>query len=700
MLAAMNSLCTLAMALAAAPALSWDLDDPQVVLAPAPPWVQPVEVPLGLPAPAGMARESGQYLLVDDQVRVSERHAERYAHTAYRIVTREGLDSLSRLEVEFDPAWAQVVVHELRVFRDGRWHDRLEGAHATVIREEASLWQHIFDGTRKLVVVMPDVRVGDVVDVSWSVDGLDPVFDGHYSESWPMAWGVTAALRSLRVSWSPQHPLYIKSSGAGEPTVSAGLDGWQQAAWRLRAVPPVVEEYDLPQGYDPYPWVQVSDFAGWAPVVGWALGVYAAGDDPDPAVLELSEQLWAESGDPQSYLQACLRWVQDEVRYFGIELGASSHVPQPPVAVLQRRYGDCKDKSLLLVSLLRARGISAQLALVSRRAEGELADLLPSPTVFDHVIAVARLDGRDHWLDPTESDQGGPVAESWIPSFRKALVVAPGSRELTTVPLPALPQGRAVMEHSYDLLQDVERPRIKVEARYEGRRAEEMRRLLADISLPRLQENYVDHYAQMGFRVTPGGPLAISDERDLNLLRVRESWILESGWELVGVDQEQLVLPPASIFDWLPVSMGARLHPLALPMGLDELEQVTVLVDPEWELDPVEADVLSPWFHLEVSSESQPGSLVLSYHLQVLRDRVAPAELDAYHAALEQVYEAQGYSLLRDTGGSMVPWDIVEKVVVFLVVLFAVLIAVPVSLFAAAVLVWLGLPRRAPLARV
>ena len=688
---------TLALAAALSlPALAWDLDDPQVSVTPAPAWVEPSEPELTTPAPQGMAREAAQYLLVDDQVRVGAQQVERYAHTSYRIVTREGLDTLSRMEVVFDPAWSAVELHQLRVWRDGAWHDRLDGAHATVIREEAGLWQHIFDGTRKLVVVMSDVRVGDVVDMAWSVDGLDPVFSGHYGEAWPMAWGVPAERRSLRVLWPSERGLRVQSHGVQPPQLQTLDEGWQEARWDLRHQLAVPDPYDVPPGFEAYPWAEATDFDSWASVVDWALEVYAAPSPAAPPVQALADGLWARTGAAEPFVVAAVRWVQDEVRYFGMEQGDASHVPHHPAVVLERRYGDCKDKTLLLVSLLRARGIQAWPALVSRDQRGSIAGSLPTPLAFDHVIAVAEIDGREVWIDPTERDQGGAIADLWIPAFGKALPVRSGTTELVDVPLPPLPHGRATIRHRYDLASEPDEAGLTVQTQFEGQRAEEMRRVLADISLGRLQDDYLDHYAAMGVPVTPEASIAIRDDRELNVVALTERYRMPSAWQPVGEGQEELWLPPASIFDWLPVvSSPTRPYPLALPQGLDEHEQITVLADPEWELEELDGEVLNRWFEFTVASTPQDDGMIVDYHLRVLSDQVQVRELDAYQAAVQEVHDARGYALLRGDVGWSIPWDIIEKVLAFLVAVFAVMVAVPVSVFAATVLVWLGMPRRA-----
>ncbi|MFN9448206.1 MAG: hypothetical protein ACK58U_00895 [Rubrivivax sp.] len=72
---------------------------------------------------------------------------------------------------------------------------------------------------------------------------------------------------------------------------------------------------------------------------------------------------------------------------------------------MARRWGDCKDKSLLLVRLLQEVGIEAHPVLVSLQSRSTARQLLPSPAAFEHVVVRVTMDGRDHWLDPTRTVQ-------------------------------------------------------------------------------------------------------------------------------------------------------------------------------------------------------------------------------------------------------------------------------------------------------
>ena len=133
--------------------------------------------------------------------------------------------------------------------------------------------------------------------------------------------------------------------------------------------------------------------------------------------------------------------MQAEIRYFSVSLGESSHRPAAPSLVLRRRYGDCKDKSLLLIALLRALGIESHPVLLAVGQPRGLDMALPSPQLFNHVIVQVRLGGQVHYLDPTRLGQHGPLGRmGQVHAHAQALPIAPGVRRLVTIAEPDAPE--------------------------------------------------------------------------------------------------------------------------------------------------------------------------------------------------------------------------------------------------------------------
>ena len=153
---------------------------------------------------------------------------------------------------------------------------------------------------------------------------------------------------------------------------------------------------DVPEWFEPYPAVEMTEFAGWNEVARWAAPLFVS----DPAAVQSIAARWRGLPEEERAARA-LAFVREEVRYFGMEVGVHAHKPHAPSLVLRRRFGDCKDKALLLVSLLQALGIEARPVLANTRLRRGLDDRLPSPYVFDHAIVRATVGGKERWFDAT-----------------------------------------------------------------------------------------------------------------------------------------------------------------------------------------------------------------------------------------------------------------------------------------------------------
>src|SRR5438270_4573548 len=203
--------------------------------------------------------------------------------------------------------------------------------------------------------------------------------------------------------------------------------------WERHDVPALDVEDDTPDWFDPYDHVQVSEFASWSDVAKWADTLFQLDDESRDDVRDLAERSRGENKTRDEQIVAAIRFVQDDVRYLGIEMGRNSHQPHQPSVTLSKRFGDCKDKAFLLASLMRELGVESYPALVhTERKHGLDADL-PSPMLFNHVIAEVLVGGKSYWIDGTIADQGGTLATLAAASEERALVIRPDTQSLARI---------------------------------------------------------------------------------------------------------------------------------------------------------------------------------------------------------------------------------------------------------------------------
>jgi len=625
-------------------------DHPALEVAPEPPWVEVLPV---APEPAQVAppvaSAAFEYLLVDFQARLAGPDTAEHERLVYRVVTRAGVESASQRDVSFDPAFQHLVLHHLRLYRDGRWSDRLDDALITLAQREADFSRRLYDGSLSLLLVMQDVRVGDVIDFSYTVEGFNRVFGDKTYGAVAMGWSVPVARRHCRVLSPVDRPVFFRGyAGAPdtpEPRVSGGVREW---LWDLRDLEQVDTEEQVPHDYEEYPWLQYTRYSSWSEVVEWALALYRVPAAVPPALRRQAQEIARDAVEPADRALTAARWVQDDLRYFGVMLGPNSHAPHPPRQTLERLFGDCKDKTVLLIALLRELGIEAWPAFVDTGAGALLAHHLPSPGALDHVIVLAEVDGREVWIDPTVSLQGGPVDRLYVPDYRWALVVRPGERALTEIGPSQSDPGSVEVHYDYRFADGGDACEVTITSAYLGAEADDLRYSLADTTLEELQDQYVSFYSSSSAAVVTTSELEVADDRDGNRLTTVESYRLE-GWWLDDGDEEVFELLPllqSSILSTVDVA-EERIAPLAVPRRLRRNESVVISTPKGWALEGVETRLEEPWFDFEASSDGGGSTLRLDYRFATGMTDVAPAELAAYNQAVEELQDAASYVITR-----------------------------------------------------
>jgi TPR repeat protein len=402
---------------------------------PLPAWAEPL-----LSIPPSTSGDALVQRLSETQVWTGSGPTAILYNRAIQINHRAGLGEIGQFALSFLPSHQSLSLHRVAILRGDAVLDRTATVDARLLERESELDNGTYGGETTVQLLLDDVRVGDTLWVTYTITGDNPVFGTHWGNmfQWDSNWPVMQ--RSLTISHPAGKPLFWRQLGdvpapALKPVIERA-GAIERLRFAGRDIAPVQLENKMPTGFIPVRIVQFSDFASWQDVAQWAGALFPA-RAPSPEVAALAAQ-FRTAGGPAAQAGAALRWIQDEVRYFSVSIGENSHRPQLPETVLARRYGDCKDKTYLLVSVLQALGIQAEPVLLNARAPGYPAKLQPTQNAFDHAIVRLHIDGKTYVVDPTETGQRGAL-DQLAPAYPGAavLVVAGATRALTVLPDPA-----------------------------------------------------------------------------------------------------------------------------------------------------------------------------------------------------------------------------------------------------------------------
>jgi transglutaminase-like putative cysteine protease len=127
----------------------------------------------------------------------------------------------------------------------------------------------------------------------------------------------------------------------------------------------------------------------WRALGAWTTKLEAGRPDPSPEITAETQQLIAGAPDFYTKLTRITEYIQKNIRYFIVVRGIGGMQAHPAAEIFHNRYGDCKDKTTLLISMLQVAGIHAYYVPVDDR-RGVVDPQSPS-TVGDHMITAIEV---------------------------------------------------------------------------------------------------------------------------------------------------------------------------------------------------------------------------------------------------------------------------------------------------------------------
>ena len=301
-------------------------------------------------------------------------------HSATVLLDKASVESLQESYIGFSPESSVsnlLVARRLRngeppvagqhqgeyvVFRDLQPGDAVEFRHRNWTYTGGDLWNHFWDS----YIVGSDchqryweyVVLTNRADLSYGSANFteDPVTDIHCGFK--------------RISWKGEHTQAIDSD-------------------------PIM----LPPYSDLMGRIYVSTLSDWEEIASWYESISEAILDDNPRAEILAREIASGASDDAEKLRLLYEKVVLDIPYQVIGFNYDASVPHSPDEVLLNRWGDCKDKSHLLIHMLRTSGIDAWPILVMSRSEGTG---LPIPYIgFDHLILGCIINGDTVYVDPS-----------------------------------------------------------------------------------------------------------------------------------------------------------------------------------------------------------------------------------------------------------------------------------------------------------
>ncbi len=292
---------------------------------------------------------------------------------------------------------------------------------------------------------LPPMEPGDIVDMEWRRDDLRPSIFGTYIGV-DAAFGTDPRLpvREAEVVLlaSPGVDLDVHVTGIGaegvEPVVATLEDGTVQHTWRIADLEPRRRESLEPPPQESRLRVQASTYADWQSFGRWWWNLIREEVSVSPEMKAKVAELVEGKESPSDRLRAIYDFVVTDIRYNAWEFGVHGYQPYSAPVIFSRRFGDCKDKAILLKAMLGEVGIESWPVIIrseGRRFEEDLEVAMVNH--FNHCIAyVPEQEGiQEMFLDGTATSHPLEVLPD-ADRGAKVVVVRDDGVELKRIPFP------------------------------------------------------------------------------------------------------------------------------------------------------------------------------------------------------------------------------------------------------------------------
>jgi lipoprotein NlpI/transglutaminase-like putative cysteine protease len=611
--------------------------------APVPPWVTETQIPDSAATQPIVVRLSDTQYLVDATPVVFVRRATLINDTA-------SLAAAGRLSISFAPDYERIELHSIRVHRGQDELDRTTSSNIRFLQREQGLEQGIYSGQVTASILIDDLRVGDTIDVTYSIYGQNPVFGGKFAGrvGWDQSFPTTRRHLVLnypanrRIAW---RMIGDRNTAPVIPTETV-KDGLRRLEFDERSLPEAAIEAGVPSGFFAFRFLQFSEYESWSDVANWAVKLFETKAQANGELQPIVEKIGALNSN-EARVAAALEFVQSEIRYFSVSLGESSHRPAPPDVVLRRRYGDCKDKSLLLMTLLGELGISSKPVLLEVGRRIGLDETLPSAQFFNHVIVQAEVGGKTFFLDPARLGQHGPLDRmGQAHEGAQVLVVAPETTTLSVIPSrnPAdLVDDEIVEQATLSKLGDDGQLRVKRTLR--GLTAERLRVATELASRDQMSKRIGDAMERRYPGAKLDGEPVINDDRNQNTITLEATYRIPK----LAFERDEnwfIAFRPDNMTGVLPTSPSAnRTMPLGIalaPYHATYSFDITLPEEVSAVSDPHAQTATDDYFSLTSSRYFRGNIARTTVELTTLRPFVDPKDYSKYADDLRSANSAIG----------------------------------------------------------
>lgn len=282
-----------------------------------------------------------------------------------------------------------------------------------------------------------EIQPGDTFYISYTLKSSSKrnYFNGMYSSIERLTDPLPVEQTTLKIRYPKSRELYYYTPDQELLEEKSTDERYHTLIFSSKDLPgEVYERYPVPL-LERVPYVVISTFKEWRDVRNWfnrlIKPVKKLKREDRSRIKKMVTT--AKLTHKEEIIRYFYNHLMKQIRYIGIELGVHSYKPYAPERILEKGYGDCKDRANLFVELLKIFNIPAEIVLVRTQQFGSIPQERPAHIYFNH--AIVYLPQQKIYLDLTDPEI--PFGELPQEDFNSTVFHLSGKRGVQQLKAPS-----------------------------------------------------------------------------------------------------------------------------------------------------------------------------------------------------------------------------------------------------------------------
>ncbi|MCZ4223824.1 DUF3857 domain-containing protein [Pedobacter rhodius] len=252
-------------------------------------------------------------------------------------------------------------------------------------------------------IIFTNLEVGDVINLRYKTQNFNEgSLATHFWDSFYFTHGATYINTKFSLLIHRNKQFKYRFSQKEIAPVKIQKDEFDLYIWKAENQKALIYEDKMPPMDDVTNIIYVSSIPDWQFVANWYHNIATAKARSSYEIKTVINDLFKGKNnlDDLNKIKLIYKYITQNISYSSVSFRQSGIIPQNPATVINTRIGDCKDVSTLFITMCKEAGISAELALVKTRDNGQNTMLLPTID-FNHCIAKATINGKSYYVELT-----------------------------------------------------------------------------------------------------------------------------------------------------------------------------------------------------------------------------------------------------------------------------------------------------------